>query len=167
MEKNTGRIVGARTAREDELISSKYLFGPGDVIYSKIRPALRKVGVPGSRGLCSADAYPLRPHDGVPSSLLREALLFEPVVEQAVKMSGRTKMPKVNRKELFSIRVPMPEVSDRPTVDASLLSLRNQAESLDTEITDLRAFRTTLLSSLVNQEIEIAESYDDLLEKVS
>ncbi|SDN05083.1 restriction endonuclease subunit S [Allokutzneria albata] len=167
LEKNTGRIVGARTAREDGLISGKYLFEAGDVIYSKIRPMLRKVGLPGFRGLCSADAYPLRPHDGVPASLLREALLFEPVVEQAVKMSGRTKMPKVNRKELFSIRVPMPVAADRSMVDASLLSLRSWAESLDSEINDLRAFRSTLLSSLLNQEIEIPESYDDLLAKVS
>jgi type I restriction enzyme S subunit len=59
--KGTGEIVGARTAREDELISGKYLFGKSDVIYSKIRPALRKVAVPGFSGLCSADAYPLTP----------------------------------------------------------------------------------------------------------
>lgn len=167
MEKNTGRIIGARSAREDGLISGKYLFEPGDVIYSKIRPVLRKVSVPDFRGLCSADAYPLRPKGSLSASLLRESLLFEPVVEQVVKMSGRTKMPKVNRKELFSVNVPVLEVEARAKIDSVLLSLRAEAEALETELAHLRTFRSTLLTSLLNQESEIPESYDALLEGVS
>lgn len=168
IEKNTGRILGARTAREDAVTSGKYKFSPGDVLYSKIRPGLRKVAVAECAGLCSADAYPLTPRPGVPATLLREALLHEPVVERIVQMSGRTKMPKVNRSELFSVEVPMPdEGTTRASVDATLHGLRNQAESLSDEVASLRAFRATLLAGLLSQSISIPSTYDALLRAAS
>lgn len=161
MEKDTGRIVGARTAREDALVSSKFLFQAADVVYAKIRPALRKVSLPGFRALCSADAYPLTPKPGVPPSLLREALLHEPVVETVVGMSGRTKMPKVNRRELFSVEVPMPRAEDRHLVDGALLGVREQAEALTDELEAARVVRASMLTTLLSGDVEIGESYDD------
>ncbi|CAL9465550.1 hypothetical protein SUDANB6_02729 [Streptomyces sp. enrichment culture] len=153
--KGTGEIVGARTAREDGLISGKYLFREGDVIYSKIRPALRKVAVPGFSGLCSADAYPLRPMGGIPATLLREVLLQERVVESAVSMAGRTKMPKVNRKQLFSIQVAMPGPESIASVDAALSALRGQREAVLAEAARLREVREGLLAGLLDRTIEI------------
>ena len=153
--KGTGEIVGAVTAREDEIISGKYLFGEGDVIYSKIRPALRKVAVPGFSGLCSADAYPLTPKDGIPATLLREALLQERVVELAVSMAGRTKMPKVNRKQLFSIQVAIPRPESRAFVDATLSAPREQRKAVLVEVACLRRVRTGLLSGLLDRTIGI------------
>lgn len=164
IRKNSGRVVGARTAAEDAVTSGKYRFEATDVVFSKIRPALRKVALPGFQGLCSADAYPLSPAPDVPPGLLREALLFEPVVERVVQMSGRTKMPKVNRTELFSIEVPMPEVADRESVDAALGALRQEAEALTIEHERLRDFRAALLSALFTQQVRIPESYDSILD---
>jgi type I restriction enzyme S subunit len=165
MEKDTGRIVGPRTAREDGLISGKYLFKRGDVIYSKIRPNLRKVSVPEFSGLCSADAYPLTPAEGLSPDLLREILLADEVVDAVVKMSGRTKMPKVNRRELFSISVPLPETSKRSGIDSALFAMRNCAEGLQAELSHLKSLRSALLSSLLSGEIQIPESFDKLLPK--
>ncbi|MEH1014631.1 restriction endonuclease subunit S [Micromonospora sp. CPCC 206060] len=153
--KDTGEIIGARTAREDGLISGKYLFGEGDVIYSKIRPSLRKVAVPGFSGLCSADAYPLTPKDGVPATLLREVLLQERVVESSVSMAGRTKMPKVNRKQLFSILVALPRPESLAVVDAALSALRKQREAVLAEAACLRKVRAGLLSGLLDRTIDI------------
>ncbi|WP_412540088.1 hypothetical protein R8Z50_30365 [Longispora sp. K20-0274] len=153
--KGTGEIVGARTAREDGPISGKYLFGKGDVIYSKIRPALRKVAVPGFSGLCSADAYPLAPKDGVPATLLLEALLQERAVESAISMAGRTKMPKVNRKQLFSIQVAIPRPESRGLVDAALSALREQRAAVSAEAARLRGVRASLLSGLLDRTIDI------------
>lgn len=155
INKGTGEIVGARTAREDGLISGKYLFNEGDVIYSKIRPALRKVAAPGFSGLCSADAYPLTPKDGVPSTLLREVLLQERVVESAISMAGRTKMPKVNRKQLFSIQVAMPRPERLALVDAALSALRELREAVLAEAARLRGVHAGLLSGLLDRTIDM------------
>ena len=36
IEKDTGRLFGYRTVREDNVKSGKYIFGPQHIIYSKI-----------------------------------------------------------------------------------------------------------------------------------
>jgi type I restriction enzyme S subunit len=45
IESNTGRIIEKVSAYEQQAISGKYLVEKGDVIYSKIRPYLKKVAV--------------------------------------------------------------------------------------------------------------------------
>ncbi|MFD7022500.1 restriction endonuclease subunit S [Promicromonospora sukumoe] len=156
--KETGDIVEAKTARADALISGKFLFGRSDVIFSKIRPSLRKVAVPGFEGLCSADAYPLTPVDGIPPTMLRESLLENRFVDQVISMSGRTKMPKVNRTQLFSLDVAMPDPEDRQRVDAALLALRDQIAATRSDVERLRAVRAALLTSLFNRDMEITDA---------
>jgi type I restriction enzyme, S subunit len=60
VEAGTGRLVSEATAEDQAAISGKYFCCKGDVIYSKIRPALRKVVKAKYDCLCSADMYPLR-----------------------------------------------------------------------------------------------------------
>ncbi len=61
IESKTGLLISQKTAREQGAISGKYEFSPGDIIYSKIRPYLRKAVLVDFSGLCSADMYPLKP----------------------------------------------------------------------------------------------------------
>jgi hypothetical protein len=60
MEKGTCRLLPCRKAEEDGVRSRKYIFGPRTVLYSKIRPYLRKAVLVDFRGLYSADIYPLK-----------------------------------------------------------------------------------------------------------
>ena len=61
IESNTGRLLNLKTAKEENLISGKYLFNSSMVLYSKIRPNLNKVTIPSFEGICSADMYPIIP----------------------------------------------------------------------------------------------------------
>ena len=54
IESKTGVFVDLKTAREERLISGKFLFDESMVLYSKIRPYLMKVARPDFEGLCSA-----------------------------------------------------------------------------------------------------------------
>ena len=65
IEQATGRILSTETATQQNAISGKYIFKSGDVIYSKIRPNLRKCVIAPFDGLCSADMYALRPKHGL------------------------------------------------------------------------------------------------------
>ncbi|PKI89877.1 hypothetical protein CW368_11980 [Actinomycetales bacterium SN12] len=156
IEKGTGRLVNPRTAREDGVISGKYLVGASDVVYSKIRPGLRKAAFPGFVALCSADAYPLSPLNGTPPALLREALLEDAFTSQTTALSARLKMPKVNRNELFSTTVAMPETEDERTrVVAALEAIRGQIDAVSGERLRARAARAALLDALLEQRIEV------------
>jgi len=61
IESKTSKLLKYNTVAEEKLISSKFVFEKSDVLYNKIRPYLCKATIPGFRGLCSADMYPVTP----------------------------------------------------------------------------------------------------------
>lgn len=105
-----GRLIGNLiTAKELELISGKYEFTANSILYTKIRPNLNKVAVPGFAGICSADIYPIQPKDGsVDRDFLYHLLRSSIVLKPAIATSGRTGLPKINRPDLEAIDVPIP-----------------------------------------------------------
>ena len=115
IEKFTGRLLPCKKAYEEGLTSGKYLFNSECIIYSKIRPELSKVAYPGFTGICSADAYPLKPKEGIMPEIIYYELLSERFVQFATKTSTRTKMPKINQEELsgFSFLIPPLEVQKK------------------------------------------------------
>lgn len=116
----TGSLVELKTARDEGLISGKFLFSPSDVLYSKIRPYLRKVARPDFHGLCSADMYPLRVTDEgkVEQGYLFYLLLSRGFTDYANQVSNRAGMPKVNREQLFAFEFRLPDLAtQREIVD--------------------------------------------------
>lgn len=110
IEKCTGQLLPAKTAREDNLISGKFLFTEKHVLYSKIRPYLRKGALPDFSGLCSADMYPIEPIKNV---LTREYLLFillsDAFDDYTKTIPGRANIPKINRTELNAYETIVPD----------------------------------------------------------
>lgn len=167
IESVTGRLVGVQTAAEDQVTSGKFLHESDTVIYSKIRPNLRKVAIPSWRGLCSADAYPMLPMGEGNISFLRHLLVSRPFTDAAVARSGRTKMPKINRTELMSIEVPDIEPDEQASIAADLDSMRDAADAARATAESLRTLRSNLLTVLLSGEHEIPSSYDALLGEVA
>jgi type I restriction enzyme S subunit len=92
IESNTGRILFTETATEQAAISGKYVVDPGDLIYSKIRPALNKACLAAGSWLCSADMYPVKVTS---RRLLAEYLLYFILSEPFVRLMVDESMPKV------------------------------------------------------------------------
>src|SRR5690625_1162718 len=65
LESFTGRVLdNVKNVGEENLISGKFFFNPGDIIYSKINPHLGKYALVDFEGLASADAYVLNAKNG-------------------------------------------------------------------------------------------------------
>jgi type I restriction enzyme S subunit len=113
--KGSGQVIQLQTAEEQGADSGKYEVRRGEIIYSKIRPALRKAAIAPVDCLCSADMYPITVDGNEirPEFFLR-ILLSEPFTRYAVDSSLRVAMPKVNREALgdFWVRYPALEVQD-------------------------------------------------------
>lgn len=111
IEKHTGRLLPALTAREESLISKKFLFDDSYVLYSKIRPYLRKVALPDFVGLCSADMYPIRPNNGAMTrEYLWQLLLSDEFTQYTESLPARANIPKLNRFELGSFSFKLPPI---------------------------------------------------------
>jgi type I restriction enzyme S subunit len=131
IESGTGRLLPYRTVADDRLISGKYLFQPGSVIFSKLRPYLRKVAYVDFQGLCSADAYPLiakarflRPF------WLKWVLLSDGFSNYAIEESLRSRMPKLNREQLLGWKMPLPDLASQERIAQILESSIEQIDTI-------------------------------------
>lgn len=126
MEGRTGRLLNRATAKSQNAISGKYAFSSGDVLYSKIRPYLRKAVLANFDGLCSADVYPLRPRQDVHPSYLLALVLSESFSTFAESVSMRSGFPKINRTELAEYRTAVPPFEEQARI-AEVLDTLDEA----------------------------------------
>lgn len=131
IEQNTGRLICIETAKDQNAISGKYLFQSGDVVYSKIRPNLRKAFIAEFDGLCSADMYALRPlPDRIMTRFLLSILLGEHFTSFALTRCVRTGIPKLNRQELSEYELPLPTIEDQKQISSHLEAIDAEEQSL-------------------------------------
>ncbi|HEY8868486.1 MAG TPA: restriction endonuclease subunit S, partial [Candidatus Limnocylindrales bacterium] len=121
IESGTCRLIFRRSAADERAISPKYLFKPGDILYSKLRPYLRKVVVADEIGLCSADMYPLAVDSNVvDANWLAWTLVGPRFTRFATEASARARMPKLNREQLFAFEIAIPSIKEQRRVVAAL-----------------------------------------------
>lgn len=121
IEGGTCRLLYLRTAAEEGMTSGKYLFEPGNVLYSKLRPYLRKAVYVDFRGVCSADMYPLTvDSDVLDPHFLTWLLISDEFTSYADAQSRRARMPKLNREQLFDWDVLLPPLAEQKRIVAIL-----------------------------------------------
>jgi type I restriction enzyme S subunit len=122
IESGSGRLLKKEAASTQRAISGKYLFSKGDIVYSKIRPYLRKAILADFDGLCSADMYPLKPAIDVSSGFIFAAVLGNHFSKYAESVSVRSGMPKINRAELAEYTIALPPTKAEQEAIAEALS---------------------------------------------
>jgi type I restriction enzyme S subunit len=131
---HTGEILPYKSAREDNVTSGKFHFSDNEVLYSKIRPYLRKCAIPDFEGLCSADIYPLTPKDRIVKEYLWYLLLSDEFDRYTQTLPDRSSIPKLNKTELWRFSFPLPPITlQKQFVDVvnsvnSLLNIQDLAE---------------------------------------
>ena len=135
IEKKTGKLISYRTIAEDKVISNKHRFYPRQILYSKIRPYLSKVIIAEFDGLCSADMYPIESKEN--TKYLWYYMLSDEFLNQASNAGSRTLLPKINQKELLSIKVPTCSLENQKEIVRildSLLAKEQQTKELTEQI---------------------------------
>lgn len=160
IESGTGRLIASETASQQGAVSGKYPVAAGQVIYSKIRPNLRKATIAPTDCLCSADMYAISPDSSeLRPGFLLLLLLSEPVTRYAVDSSMRVAMPKVNREALGDCWLWYPTLAEQ---DSILGEVSKQLEPLDVIVdkvrreTDfLREYRTRVVADVVLGKVDV------------
>lgn len=126
IQSESGQIIAKATAREQNAISGKYLVKKGDVIYSKIRPYLKKVCIAPEDCLCSADMYPFSCTEQINSKYLQTLLLSKQFTDYANSCSARTGIPKINRDDIALFFCKIPPIPEQEKI-AETLSIWDSA----------------------------------------
>jgi type I restriction enzyme S subunit len=174
IEANTGELFNLKTAKDEGLISGKFVFDEKMVLYSKIRPYLMKVARPDFKGLCSADIYPLVPRDGrLDRGFLYYVLLTERFTEFAVAGSARSGMPKVNREHLFAYSLSVPPLPEQRRIvgilDESFDGIATAKTNAEKNLQNARALFESHLQAVFTQRDEgwVEKHLKEVCEKIT
>ncbi|MFJ7588071.1 restriction endonuclease subunit S [Streptomyces sp. NPDC097617] len=131
-------------------MSGKYVVQPGDVVFSKIRPSLRKAALADFSGTCSADMYPLTPGEEILGRFLISVILGERFSKYAENLSGRTGIPKVNRGDLAGYSFPLPPIVEQRRIVEVLDAVSEQERSIEASIAKLGAAKAGAIEGLLD-----------------
>ncbi|WP_370568634.1 restriction endonuclease subunit S [Fictibacillus sp. 26RED30] len=124
IESFSGRIYdNVKTVKEDNLISGKFHFNKGDIIYGKINPQLGKYIFAPFEGLASADTYVLNTKNGLDQTFLFALLQTRRFYKYSVSVSMRSGMPKINRDELNAYEFKAPSLHEQKRIGEFFLQL--------------------------------------------
>ena len=160
IEKGTGRILGLETADQQGAESGKYQFQKDDLIYSKIRPELRKVCLAPTFGLCSADMYAISPTNEVLSEWLLLVFLSEEFNDWMTNQSMRVAMPKVNREDVNNYPILIPPTDEQTEIVEEIKSVSAKTDRAihhqTQQIAKLREYRSVLIDGAVTGKFRVS-----------
>lgn len=163
IKSGTGSIVFEETAEEQGADSGKFEVRKGQVVFSKIRPHLRKAAIARVDGLCSADMYPLtvKESDLRPEFLLL-LLLSAPFTTFAVNCSLRVAMPKINREALDEGWLWFPDLTEQDVIlrwaQKSTGPLDVAAEQAGRQIALMREYRARFIADVVTGRLDVRDA---------
>ena len=155
IESETGRLLAKQTASEQRAKSGKYLFNRGDVVYSKIRPYLRKAVLVDFDGLCSADMYPLKPAPNVSGGFMQAVLLGHRFTKYAESVSVRSGIPKINRAEMAEFLVALPPVFEQRAIAAALSDVDALLDGVNGLIAKKRDLKQAAMQQLLTGQARL------------
>ena len=155
IESGTGKLLDKQTAGEQRAISGKYRFDAGDIVYSKIRPYLRKAILADFEGLCSADMYPLKPASDVASGFVLPTLLAHRYTKYAESVSARSGMPKINRAEMADFVVALPPLPEQRAIAKALSGVDALLGGLDRLLAKKRHLKQAAMQQLLTGQTRL------------
>lgn len=135
IEKVTGKIINVKTVADSKVRGSKYYFNSNHILYSKIRPYLNKVALPGFEGLCSTDAYPLKIRPGKANkNFIAFILRYDAFVQYAVSHSKGANIPRIDKRQLLNYLTIYPNLRLQNEFGEKYNLIQNQIKLLEESI---------------------------------
>ena len=153
IESGTCRLLPHyRLAKEDGITSGKYHFTPNSVLYSKIRPYLRKAVQVPFEGVCSADVYAFAKLDSeIDARFFMYSLIAPTFTKYVNTLSGRTRMPKVNQTQMFAFELAYPDLPEQRRIVTYLDNLRASVDTLKRSQVEISTQIEALMPSILDK----------------
>ena len=137
--------------------STKLTFEMGDILFGKLRPYFKKVGVALVDGVCSSDIVVVRPKTPNWFSLLLMQLSTQEFIDYTDSMSSGTKMPRVNWQDIGRYSLALPNEDVARAFDALARPCVERIRSNVMESRTLAGLRDTLLPKLLSGEVRVGD----------
>lgn len=145
-----GSIFLDRWDSADGLGSNKSYFRTGDILFGKLRPYFRKVGIAPIDGVCSTDVLVLRPKKAIDTALVATVASSGSLIDSVSAAATGTRMPRASWKDIAAWPVPVLSGSERASLASVTTPLLDRLAALTHEIHRLSALRDALLPELLS-----------------
>ena len=133
IEKNTGRIISKISTSERSIKGEKVLFKKGNILYSKLRPYLKKILIADEDGITTPELVPFN----IYGDSYQEYFLWylrSPYVDDTVNsVCYGVKMPRVGTDTMLNLLVPLPPLTEQKRIVAKLEQLLPLCDELGKE----------------------------------
>lgn len=158
IEKNTGSIINYSRASDRNIVGDKVQFYKGQILYSKLRPYLKKILVAPDDGICSSEIVPFASYGNIDAKYL-VAFLNSPHVDQVINsVTYGVKMPRVGTETMVKLIVPLPPLAEQKRIVAKieeLLPYIDRYEQAWSKLEDFnKRFPTDLQKSILQMAIQ-------------
>lgn len=129
-------------------------FAPGDILFGKLRPNLRKCVQADRKGLCSTEILVLRPRDGHDPRFVAQIVRGEQVFRFAERATEGTKMPRTSWGILSKIRLFAPSSEEQRAIADVLDAVDAAIRETEALIAKLKVLRLGLIDDLLTRGID-------------
>ena len=122
VSQDTGRLVGDTVTENPSAIKSlKNEFGPGEILYGKLRPNLNKVWLSDRSGICSTDIYVIRPkQDNITTELYAYIFRSRRFNDAVVSQVKGAQLPRVGWDAIERLEIPLPPLEVQREIVAEI-----------------------------------------------
>lgn len=147
IEKHAGVLNGY--GNSGETLSTKNIFGKGDLLYGKLRPYLNKVVVVDFDGVCSTDILVFKKNDFTSTQFLKYRLLCRDFVSYAQTNVSGVQHPRVNLNTIKEFFLNLPPLAEQHRIVAKIEELFSDLDagiaSLKQAQAQLKTYRQAVL----------------------
>lgn len=147
---------------QDGLASAKSRFLTGDVLFGKLRPYFKKVGIAPVDGVCSNDILVLRPNSESVRALVAVVASSDDLIDHVSAAATGTRMPRASWSDVSKWAVPKLSQTEIEVLGKLTTPLVNQLLGATHENRRLISLRDTLLPELLSGRIRVAEAADQV-----
>lgn len=137
------------------LASNKSRFQAGDILFGKLRPYFKKVGVAPVDGVCSTDILVLRPRTPAVRALVAIVASSDSLIDSLSASSTGTRMPRASWNDLARWPVPRLTAEQLSALESSTELLLERLARLTFESKRLEQLRDALLPELLSGRIRV------------
>ena len=141
----------------EEATSAKVSFSKGDILFGKLRPYFKKVGIAPIDGICSSDMLVIRAKDPRWYGFGLGLLTYDPFIEYTSAVSTGTRMPRVSWKAMAAYKVVIPPDKFAEEFNMTANAFAQRILLNIEESRTLFELRNTLLPKLISGELDVSE----------